>query len=189
MRTKTKLNYTNNVVNVNTSCDIYISYRFSFSYAPDEEPIYLSGENVNDDAADVLAFGLCNNTTVMQLNVLKNKITDEGAVAIIDCLKHNNTIKKLDLSYNRITINGMNSMLKNIENHDQRITLSLEYVDLSNNGLSLNGMFTSPWGVYCAIIRHCCNSNLTLCGDKGMKEYIKEITDSLQANTTLQSLI
>ena len=42
--------------------------------------------------------------------------------------------------------------------------------------------------MYCAIIRHCYVNNLTLCGDKGMDKYIKEITDSLQANTTLQSL-
>ena len=140
--------------------------------------INLSGQNINDDAVHVLVFGLCNDTTVEELNISCNEITDEGAVAIIDCLKYNKTIKKLDLSQNAVSSNGMNKMLENIEN--QGTMLSLEYFDMSKNK-------SSPWGVYCAIIRHCTNS-LTLCGDEGMKEYIKEITDSLQANTTLQSL-
>ena len=150
-------------------------------------------ERINDDTVHVLVFGLCNNTTVEQLNLSNNRISDEGAVAITECLKHNNIIKKLDLSHNRLTINGMNKMLESIEK--QGTTLSLEYVDLSNNGMSISGLTVhhhanspSPWGVYCAIIRHCCSNSLTFCGDNRMKEYIKEITDSLQANTTLQSL-
>ena len=141
--------------------------------------INLSGKSINDDAAHVLAFGLCNNTTVEELNISDNCLTDEGAIAIIDCLHHNKTLKKLDLSCNEITINGMNKILDNIRN--QRTTLSLKYVDLSKNQ-------SSPWGVYCVIIRYSCVNSLTLCGDEGMKEYISEISDSLQVNMTLQSL-
>ena len=57
----------------------------------------------------------------------------------------------------------------------------LDYVGLS-------GSKSSPWGVYCTFIRHCCVSKLTLCGDEGMIKYVKEVIDSLQANTTLHSL-
>ena len=60
---------------------------------------------------------------------------------------------------------------------------TLEYIDLSHN-------VSSPWGVYCAIIRHCSVNNLTLSGVQAseMKDYINEITESLQKNTNLTSL-
>ena len=45
-----------------------------------------------------------------------------------------------------------------------------------------------PWGVYCAIIRHCSVNSLTLCGSKGMNEYFKKIIETLQTNTTLQTV-
>ena len=60
---------------------------------------------------------------------------------------------------------------------------TLGYVDLSGNN-------SSPWGVYCAIIRHCSVNNLTLTGIQvnEMKEYVNEITETLQMNTSLTSL-
>ena len=75
---------------------------------------------------------------------------------------------------------GMNSLLEHVIKKNENIS-TLEYVDLSGNNLS-------PWGVYCAIIRHCCVNSLTLCGDEGMTEQVKEIIDSLQTNRTLESL-
>ena len=157
-------------------------------YMPPFEPktvINLSDKKLNDDAAHVLAFGLCNNTTVEELNASSSGIGDEGAVAIMDCLKYNKTLKRLDLSHNSISSNGMNKMSENI----QGTTVSLEYVDMSNCCISLPRYKknSSPWGVYCAIIKHCGN-NLTLCGDQGMKEYIEEIKGSIQTNRTLQAL-
>ena len=58
---------------------------------------------------------------------------------------------------------------------------TLEYLDLSDNE-------SSPWGLYCAYIRHCSCNSLTLSGDYGMKEYVNEINDSLQINTKMWSL-
>ena len=75
---------------------------------------------------------------------------------------------------------GMSSLLEHVIKSDQNIS-TLNYVDLSGNK-------SSPWGVYCAIIKNCYVESLTLHGDNGIKEYIKEIRDSLQANVTLQSL-
>ena len=184
---------TNKVVNINASYDIDINYRFSSTGNNKPETIYLSGENINDNAVHVLVFGLCNNTTVKELNLLNSNITDEGAVAIIDCLKYNKTLEKIVLSYNRISLVGMNNMVKSIESQG---LLSLQYVDLSYSGSSSQlGMRhchydspASPWGVYSAVIRYCHSNSLTLCGDEGMNEYIKDITKSLQENTMLQSL-
>ena len=60
-------------------------------------------------------------------------------------------------------------------------TSTLEYADLSGNN-------SSPWGVYCAIIRHCNVDSLTLCGDHGIEDYVNKIKDCLQMNTKLISL-
>ena len=75
---------------------------------------------------------------------------------------------------------GMNSLFERVIKNDENMP-TLEYVDLTRNQLS-------PWGVYCAIIRHCCVNSLTLCGDEGMKDYIKDIRDSLHSILTLHSL-
>ena len=199
--TQRTLNVTSIAVNVNIlyNSDVSCSQPLPLPLSSDivctencdsKSIISLSGKNINDDAAHVLAFGLCNNMTVEELNISHNEITDEGAIAIIDCLKDNKTLKNLDLSFNRINIyGGMSKLSKYIEN--QRTTSSLEFVDLSGNGtnsMMCSKQNPSPWGVYCGIIRCCCLNSLTLCGDKGMREYVEEISDSLQANVTLQSL-
>ena len=88
--------------------------------------------------------------------------------------------KRLELSNCKLQRGEMYNIMQYLINN-KKIMSTLNYVDLSCNG-------SSPWGVYCAIIRHCCTNSLTLGGDEGMKEYIKELADSLQANTTLQSL-
>ena len=88
--------------------------------------------------------------------------------------------KTLELSKCRLSDIGMNTLLDYFINHSEGIS-SLEYVDLSRNK-------SSPWGVYCAIIRQCCVNSLALCGDEGMNYYVSEILVSLQMNTTIQSI-
>ena len=168
------------------------------------EAISLSNINVNDDVVCLITFGLYNNTVVVKLDLSCNNVTDVGAMVISDCLKHNGTLQILDISHNQITANGMvaigdclkyNNTLKELnlsQNYINfrgmsnlseyiRYATSLEYIDLSGNQ-------SSPWGVYCAIIRYYCVNSLTLCGDNGIRDYVKEITDSLQTNARLQSL-
>ena len=122
-----------------------------------------------------ITFGLYNNTIVKKLDLSCNNITDHGAVVISDCLKHNNTLKELNLSHNYICVDGMSGLAECVR------YMSLEFVNLSGNN-------SSPWGVYCNVIRHCCADKLTLFGDKGMKEYVNNIIDSLRKSLTLKSL-
>ena len=110
------------------------------------------------------------------INLSNKNINDDAVYVIAFGLYSNLTVEKLDLSHNNITANGMNRLSECVKH-----AVSLEYVDLSENK-------SSQWGVYCAIIRHCCVQTLTLCGDEGAKFYVKEITSSLKANTVLQSL-
>ena len=85
--------------------------------------------------------------------------------------------KTLELKHCKITDVGMNVL----EQFILEKVSTLECIDLSHNE-------SSPWGLYCAYIRHCSCNSLTLVGDYGMKEYVNEITESLQNNTKLQSL-
>ena len=118
----------------------------------------------------------CHECLSKTINLSEKNINDDTVCVIALGLYNNTTVEKLDLSNNYIGVNGMNELSECITH-----IIPLNYVDLSGNK-------SSPWGVYCAIIEHCCVNSLTLCGDEGMKRYIKEIIDSLQTNTTLQSL-
>ena len=109
--------------------------------------------------------------------VLSNRNLSEDTVCLISFgLYNNTTVKMLDLSYNNISINGMNRLSECFTH-----AIPLEYVDLSGND-------SSPWSVYCAIIKHSCVKHLTLCGQKGVTHYMKKIMGSLQKNVIIQSL-
>ena len=63
-------------------------------------------------------------------------------------------------------------------------TSALEYVNL-------NGNFSSPWNVYCAVIKHSLVSNLVLCGGYSFclsHAQRLHVAQSLKVNTTLKSL-
>ena len=85
--------------------------------------------------------------------------------------------RRLELRMCKITDVGMNILEQFIL---ERMS-SLECIDLSGNE-------SSPWGLYCIIIRNCCCGSLTLGGDYGLKEYVNEITKCLQNNTKFQLL-
>ena len=74
---------------------------------------------------------------------------------------------------------GMNILEQYITDSKER-TSTLEYVDLMGNS-------SPPWNVYCAVIKQCGVSNLTLCGDYGMEEFTVNMEGCLSVNTTLQS--
>ena len=93
------------------------------------------------------------------------------------CTKQSIQWKTLELQQCEIGDIGMSVLWQFISEN----TSTLEYVDLSNND-------SSPWGVYCAIIRHCSVNSLTLCGDHGIENYASEIKERLQMNTKLLSL-
>ena len=103
-------------------------------------------------------------------------INDDMVCLIIFGLCNNTTVRKLDLSHSNISVKGITRLSECIKH-----PIPLEYVDLSGNK-------SSPWSVYCAVIRYCCVNSLTLCGDEEMNKYVKRVTCSVQANVTLQSL-
>ena len=168
------------------------------------EIISLSESNVDDDILCLITFGLYNNTTVKILDLSCNNITYEGAVILSDSLKHNNTLQKLDLAHNNLANNGTIAIGECLKHNNTLKEINLSQNDIESRGMNnldkcikytkslqcvdLSGNQSSPWGVYCAILRHCGVNSLILYGDKGIKEFTKVITDSLQTNATLQSL-
>ena len=88
--------------------------------------------------------------------------------------------RTLKLDYCHLSNIGMNSLLEHVIKNDGNMS-TLKYVNLSRNE-------SSPWGVYCAIIRQCRINSLTFYGDEGMVKYFQEIMDSLQKNRALKSL-
>ena len=93
------------------------------------------------------------------------------------CTKQSIQWKSLELQQCKIGDIGMNVLQQFISD----TTSTLEHVDLSHND-------SSPWGVYCTIIRHCSVNSLTLCGGDGIAKYINELKEVLQTNTKLLSL-
>ena len=93
------------------------------------------------------------------------------------CSKQSIQWKSLELQQCKIGDIGMNVLQQFISDTTSR----LEHVDLSDNS-------SSPWGVYCAIIRHCNVNSLTLCGGDGIDKYINELKEVLRTNTKLISL-
>ena len=75
---------------------------------------------------------------------------------------------------------GMN-ILEQYITDSKETTSTLEHVDLMGNN-------SPPWNVYCAVIKQCSVSNLTLCGDDGMEEFAVNMDNCLSVNTALQSL-
>ena len=157
------------------TCGKLISYRMeNRKLTTNNYPFIPFDNNINDIVRHFIC-GWQYNMVAQKLDISHNNITDDGAVLISDCLKHNHILKELNLSHNQISVRGITKLSKSTKH----ATL-LEYVDLSVNK-------ASPWCMYCSIIKRSINS-LTLCGDEGIEEYTKEITDSLRKNLTLQSL-
>ena len=117
----------------------------------------------------------CNNICLSKMNLFPHHIS------LLMFLISNLSIqwKTLEIKHCMVTHIGMSIL----EGYISEKLSTVQYVDLSHND-------STPWGVYCAIIRHCSGNNLALCGIKAyeMKEYVDDITKSLQMNNNLESL-
>ena len=87
--------------------------------------------------------------------------------------------KTLELKKCRLDDAAMNILELFIVDNQEKVA-TFEIVDLSEN-------LSSPWSVYCSIIKYCKAGNLTLYGDVNheFKGYIDVIKDSLESNDRL----
>ena len=89
------------------------------------------------------------------------------------------------LIFNRCGVFGKDLMnvLKWFAINNTDKILTLRYVDLYDNFSN-----TSPWVVFCAVIKYSLVDDLTLRGGSGLEEYTEQLKESLQNNSTLISL-
>ena len=87
--------------------------------------------------------------------------------------------KTLELRNCKLDDAAMNILELFVVDNQDKVEL-FETVDLSEN-------LSSPWSVYCAIIRYCKTNELTLYADNEheFKHYINELKDSLESNSKL----
>ena len=133
--------------------------------------------NSKAEVPDIIASMFKNGKVkITDITLLPNHIS-----SLVSFLSHSSVdFKVLKIKNCKYGDIGM-SILEQYITDSKEKTSTLEYVDLTGNN-------SSPWNVYCAVIKQCSVSNLTLCGDYGMEEYIVNIEKCLSVNTTLQSL-
>ena len=116
----------------------------------------------------------------------KIKITDitllpNHVSSLVSFLSHSLiTLKELKIKNCNYGDIGMN-ILEQFITDSVDTTCTLEYVDLMGNN-------SSPWNLYCSVIKQCTVSSLTLCGDYGMDGLISNIENIFLTSITLQSL-
>ena len=113
---------------------------------------------------------------ITDITLLPNHIS-----SLVSFLSHSSVnLKELKIKKCNYGDIGMN-ILEQYITDNKGTTSTLEYVNLMGNN-------SSPWNVYCAVIKQCSVSNLTLCGDYGMEEFAVNMDNCLSVNTVLQSL-
>ena len=171
------------------------------------QKIDISHNNITDDGVIAISEYLKNNSTLQELNISHNKIssgmtnifkalqmhatlqildisrnniTDEGAIAISECLKNNNTLQKLDISYNQVSDVIIINILEFLH-----INTMLQVLVVSHNNITDNGAV--------AISEYLKNNStlqeLDISHNQVSDNGVTNISKSLQINTALQMFL
>jgi len=159
--------------------EIEINILYDELYSTLTQSIELKSKSINDDAAAVLAFGLCNNTTVQKLDISCNEIFDDGVGFISDALMNNNCLQELNISENLIGVEGACKIAKLIQHNT-----ALCKLDVSSCGIPFNGV---------VVISKCLKSNTTLqeiniSGNNAYTTGAKAVAELVKVNSTLLKL-
>jgi hypothetical protein len=96
----------------------------------------LWGNKITSDGASILADGLCNNTTLGELYLNNNFISDKGVYSLTKVLSSNNsTLKILDLGTNGITDVGAQYLADMLKNNTTLTLLALTGNKISDRGV------------------------------------------------------
>ena len=142
------------------------------------DSLNLSGQ-CEGDGVSLIAFGLCNNTTIRTLDISNNNISKLGAQEIARALHENQTLQTLNISSNDIQVDGTKALAEAL--HENK---SLQYLDISNNNILDNGVIA---------ISECIKKNsklqeLVISGNNISSKGAKQIAEAVKINTTLQNL-
>jgi len=94
----------------------------------------LSNNALNDDMARMLASGLADNISVMQLNLSHNSISDRGVRALAKLLDANSIICSLDLSGNQLQADSGRALARAVCHSRALLSLNLRLNRLGDDG-------------------------------------------------------
>ena len=94
----------------------------------------LSGNNIDDDGAKMIANALIDNNSLKTLYLSSNNIASDGAKAIADAIKGNHCLESLILGSNNICDDGAKAIADTI-----KVNHSLKRLDLRDNKIDDNG--------------------------------------------------
>ena len=97
--------------------------------------LYLSSNNIGDDGAKIISDALKVNHSVESLILGSNMIGDDGVKAIADALGINHSLEKLDLRDNKIGDDGTKAITNALKDNHSVKTLNLR----NNNNISAYG--------------------------------------------------
>jgi Ran GTPase-activating protein (RanGAP) involved in mRNA processing and transport len=98
----------------------------------------LEKNDITGKGATTLASVLFNNTTLMELYLSKNRISDMGVHALVQTLSiSNSTLKSLDLQSNNITDEGAEYLSEMLKTNKTIILLGLGFNEISDHGVQL----------------------------------------------------
>ena len=103
-----------------------------YSHVVSESDDTMKATGISDDGAVALSQVLHHNSTMQELDLSDNSISDAGAVALAQAL-HNSTMQKLDLSHNSISDDGAVALAQALHNS------TMQKLDLSDNSISDDG--------------------------------------------------
>ena len=141
--------------------------------------LYLSDNNLGETGAAVLADALRTNTTLTRLDLSDNNLGETGAAVLADALRTNTTLTKLDLSVNNLGETGAAVLADAL-----RTNTTLTELNLSGNNLGETGA---------AVLADALRTNTTLTrldlSDNNLGETgAAVLADALRTNTTLTEL-
>lgn len=139
----------------------------------------LYANKFQDSGIFELFTSLHNNTSLLQLDISHNGITNSGAVAISEFLKSNSTLQILNVSQNKLLDEGVISISESLKTYNT----ALLQLDVSNNGITSHGA---------KVVSECLNNSilqvLNISQNKLSDDGVIAISDSLKTNHTLKAL-
>ena len=171
------------------------------------QKLHISYRFIDDDGAIVIGNSLKSNNTLQELSMAKNSLSPEGMKKFMNAIKLNTGLQKLNLSDGFLipSLDAMNSVgdylhantsLKELNLSSNQITIGLSEI---MKGLHTNSVlqkliisnchFDDMGAIICTFLKH--NKTLVELDVSNCNIYktdVREITEGLKVNKTLQSL-
>ncbi len=139
----------------------------------------IHGNNITQDAADVIADSISHNTQMEELDVSWNNFQATGVMKIAKSLQHICTLKRLNISCNNITNEAANDIASVITCNTQ-----LEEFDVSRNYLQTMGIMKIAKS-----LQHICTlKKLNISYSNITKEAANDIATVITCNTEMEEL-